>query len=324
MGPTCKAVCLVILGLYIPFQLVETFYFDLGENNQDEQNSQEFFGPFFEIHGPVPTDKGNEREDEANSSHESDLADFFPSVNKKTSGLSLLQEQGLGCDEVREERFRCCRVYDQVIEAWWCPERRPFCCHQGTYCAVCCTPDELRRTEAGPPSASCQEGRPRSADDRRQPPRPEIAVDGTWFWSGMKAAWLTMFAVLLASLLCTCLAYRCIKFLVTFVNEEDSDLEEEYLAYHFDSLGLVNAEDRQAGRPVISRALLPPKYSDINFIPVQPDSAPVVAAVPGEPPPQYTSEPETETAAVTETETETETRAETARPTSAPPPAGQL
>ena len=45
----------------------------------------------------------------------------------------------------------------------------------------------------------------------------------------------------------------------------ESDLEEEYLAYHFDSLARTGAEERP-----ISQALLPPKYSDINFIPVQP------------------------------------------------------
>lgn len=120
--------------------------------------------------------------------------------------------------------------------------------------------------------------------------------DGSWFWNGMKAAWLTMVGVLLASLCCTCMAHKCITYLVDVINDPDDNLEEEYLAYHFDTMGLVGGENQQTSHQMANRGQLPPKYSDINFTPVQPEVA-VSAPSPSEPPPVYTSDVDPEPAA---------------------------
>ena len=63
-----------------------------------------------------------------------------------------------------------------------------------------------------------------------------------------------------------------------------------------------------------------------SFLPYVAEAT-VGAVIPGEPPPQYSSDPETETereTLQTAAETGVESGPETTRPASAPPPAGQL
>ena len=97
MGPTGKTVCLVILGLYIPFQLVDTFYYTLGDNDQNERNPKEFFGPFTDAERPIRIDKENEQEDEANSSRENSLAEFFQSIFNKSKYLVKFDKYYIDC-----------------------------------------------------------------------------------------------------------------------------------------------------------------------------------------------------------------------------------
>ncbi|XP_037090071.1 uncharacterized protein LOC119110377 [Pollicipes pollicipes] len=291
--PITSILPLSIVGLSVFCHTCAAFYFN-SVDSDDKEILKQPWGPTIGVKqaivNPVLMEVnggGNTQVDTVSEPETGGIEDFFhPKPN-----ITHLPE--MKCAGVRDERYRCCRVYDDMVEAWWCPESRPFCCQQETACAVCCTVDEMRDQESRR-LLGAGDCRQRSSVVHPQPPSPPVD-DESWFWNGMKAAWLTMVGVLLASLCCTCVAHKCITYLVSVINDDSEDLEEEYLAYHFDNMTLVGGEDHPTGQPTANRSQLPPKYSDINFMPVQPEVA-ASRQTPAEPPPVYTSDVEPETA----------------------------